>query len=246
MFRKITRLFGIIVLPLLVFAAGCAKAPEKGVIPGAEGLPPDKIVERLFAAFQFSEIEGAEKYFATEIPEDMASGFVKDFFSKHRVGEFRTKPLSVDKTNAVVKVSYIYTPKDPKTGEDAENAKKAIDSKQMQMVKEGEYWKIRRTGFKDFDQRMEKHLFMNCLNSVMDATIAEEKLRQARPTYSNSVGALMKYYKFDDAACKDMRIEDANKKTYMIIANTRNTVPCEITGNTDRHFPQRYEDCAGK
>ncbi|MFA6450744.1 MAG: hypothetical protein WCX65_14820 [bacterium] len=245
MLRKFAQMLGMVMLPVCLIIAGCAAPPEKGAIPGAENLPPNEMVDRLFAAIQFNELESAENYFTSQAPENLAKKFIADFAKTRAIGQFKTKTISVVKNKAVVKALYNYDKKDPKTGE-ITTTKKIEELKQFEMVKEGKYWKIRRTGFPAFDMKVEESLFYDCLNTVMDITIAEEKLHQRRPTYTDSIAALNKVYKINDAACANIRIEQAGKTTYWVVARSRNLIPCEITANTDKHSPMSFDECPTK
>jgi hypothetical protein len=245
MFRRFMILLGLIMFPVCLMTAGCSNAPDPNAIPGGESLQPKDIVDRLFAAFQFNDMTGAEKYFSSEMPGKVAKGFINDFSKTHAIAQFKTQIVSSNKTNAVVKVIYSYDRKDAKTGE-ITSPKKIVELKQMELVREDKYWKIRRTGFDKYDMKVEESLFYKCLNTVMDITIAEEKLHQRRPTYSNSMMALEKVYPIDESACADIRIEQQGKTAYWVIAHTRNYVPCEITGNTDKHSPAKFEECPGQ
>jgi hypothetical protein len=245
--RKLAKRLGWAALPVLIafVFCGCATKPAADKPAGMEKLTPDKVVERLFSSFQFADLAGVNELFSSVLPEKTVKEYVADFTGAHNVSEFKAKTVSSDKNDAVVKVIYRYSKKDPKTGV-VDYSKPVVELKRMELVKEGDYWKIRRVGIGKYDDMVEKALFYECLNAVMDATIAEEKVRQGRPTYTDSVSMLQKVFPVKDSACSEFRIQDAGKKSYMIVAETRNYTPCEITGNTDAHSPRRFEECTGK
>ncbi len=244
--KKLKR-FGMPVLAVIavLLMSGCSKQPAETKNAALKKLPPDKVVESLFSGYQMADLTKAGELFSKSLPEKIVSQYLNDFSSKRTISEFKTKTISSDMNSAYVKVLYRYNKKDPKTGEIDYN-KPVVETKQFELAKEDEYWKIRRFGEAKYDNEVEKIVFYDCLNAVMDATIAEEKYKQGNPTYTDRIAMLQELLPVNDSACEEMRIQDAGTKTYLIIAKTKNFVPCEITGNTDSHSPRRFEECPGK
>jgi hypothetical protein len=244
MFRSIACGVSIAILASCLFLAGCSNPPKPEEVPTAGEETPSKTVELLFSAFTFGDMTGTGKLFSKKIPSDMASKFTRDFFKKHAIDQFKPKVVSQDKKTAVVKVIYSYLPKDEK-GEPVDTAKKKVELKTMGLVKEGDSWKIRKTGFPDFDEKVEENIFYECMNIVMDVTIAEEKLRQLpdRDAYTNELALLNKILPINEAACKSISVTDADGQSYLVVATSRNTPPCNIEANTDMHKPEKFEDC---
>lgn len=242
--------FGIFVvlLPVCLLISGCSKkpSPEEEVLVSEAEAAPNKTLERLFTSLQFEDIEGAETNFSKQVPVELAKKFIGDFNKKRKLGEFKTLTSEKTKSTATVEFIYNYQEKDPKTGE--LDLKRIVERGEMFLVREGKEWKIRRTGNEDFDESVEKSLFYSCLSAVMDVTIAEEKLRlqPKRKSYSNNLAGLMKIYPINETACRSITIDEAGRRTYLVVAMTRNTKPCRIEANTDVHTPEKYEECLSR
>ncbi|HOX28691.1 MAG TPA: hypothetical protein PLQ76_05995 [bacterium] len=240
--KRFTLTGAVLSAVLLIFAAGCAPKTENKVDEQQTvKLAPAQVVEKLFSSLQSSQPEALNDLFASELSGRFSRKFYSEFTSDKSLGLFKAMLLNSDGKTASVKVIYNYLKKAPKTGELGD--KKIIDRRFMELVKEKGYWKIRRTGYELFDEEVEKNLFLKCLNTVMDITIAEEKIRQGRDTYSNSLATLLKVYPVNEKECKSILINNANDKSYLVTAVTRNYEPCTITGNTDVHSPERFEEC---
>ncbi|HOY62204.1 MAG TPA: hypothetical protein PLS19_06385 [bacterium] len=231
----------VFMIASLLVIAGCAQPKPTTPIPGAEDLPPDKIVDRLFSSFAFDDIAGADKYFSTRIPQKLAVDFISDFNSSKRVGRFKTFLVNDSGNEAEVKVIYNFSAMNAETG--MFETKKQVDTRHIKLLKESDYWKISSMGIEEFDQAVEKHMFMECLGAVLDAVVAQEKYRRGHDAYSGTIGSLVPLVSFDDAKCADMRVSNADASGYLIEAVTRNSKPCDIVADTDSYSPATYEEC---
>ncbi|HOO55817.1 MAG TPA: hypothetical protein PLN69_03275 [bacterium] len=251
MVRRYIRTAGLVIIGISVFFAGCSQKNDVKPIPGGMDLPPEKIVERLFSAFAFNDTEGVEKYFATDVPEDVVTDFIGEFISSRKVGKFKALPINVADDKAEVTIHYNFNQIDSETGKF--DKKKQVEKRDFSLVKQEGYWKIRTTGFESFDSEVESHLFKNCLSAALDVSLAQERYRQvvtqsstdgSIPAYTNMLAPLQEYADFNERACESISIEKADDSDYLIKAVTMNLTPCEIYVNREGYAPESYEECA--
>lgn len=233
-----------VAVAVLIALAGCAgkEEPDPRAVPGGEDFSPERIVERVMTALQMGDTAGMPAYFARDVDPKLVNDFIKNVNSEISVDRYKALPESSSDNKADVKVYYQYQAK--QDGVVPRGAKKQVAEKQFELVKEDDVWRVRRTGFEDFDRKVEERLFMQCLNSVMDATIAEEITRRLRGEYAGSIAALLKVMpELEEEACDELNIEKAGESSYLITAKTLNYDPCMIAANTDSYAPRSYREC---
>ncbi len=244
MSRSTTKFIMAITITAFIALAGCAQKEtlDARAIPGGKDFTPERIVERVFTAIQTGELTGIDAYFSAEITPGLVEEFVKNINSSMKIDKYKALPVSSDAKNAEVKILYRFIPK--VDGAFARRTKKQVSEKIFKLVKEDDIWRVRKTGFKDFDQKVESRIFMSCLESVMDAAIAEEKTRQMRGEYAASVAALLKVMPdLNEMTCEELNIEMTGESSYLITAKTLNSDPCLIVANTDSYAPKSYLEC---
>jgi len=233
-----------LILLLAAFIAGCSgggRDKQEEAKMRLTGLAPDKLVTQLFSTFQFADYDEAYIYFSKDISEKVIDGFLSWLREDRSIGRFWTALVHQDADTATVMVKYNYNPKNLDTGFIVRENK--VAETEIHLVKENGIWKVRSMGIEQFDKRAENDIFLGCLNAVMDATIAQEKIRMQRDSYTDNLASLLKTYSIDEMACEQITIEEAGEEDYLIGAVTRNMVPCIITANTDGYQPASYEEC---
>lgn len=226
----------------LVFSAGCAKEKPaaENANPEEELYSPVKVAELYLASYQFGQVESVAGYFSKELPADIVNKYISDFSKKYEVGRYKTKQLSADDTTAAVKVVYTYNEKGQIR---PVGTKPKYFDVTLKLVRENKVWKLRNTGSPATDKKIEENIFLKCLNTIMDITVAQEKVRSVKDSYSSSLAELMRVVPFDEFACNELSVSDADENGFNVVATTKNLVPCEIKGNTDEHFPMEYDEC---
>lgn len=231
----------LVVAAAIVFAvAGCAPEPPKTSIPGAELYSAEKIAGMYISSIQLNQLDNIELYFSKAVDPKIVKQSAQALYDSTQIGQFKSKQISGDKENALVEIVYNYSGKNADSGPTKD---KQYATLQMKMVKEDGSWKIRTTGIPETDQAIENQIFLQCLNTVLDATIAEERIRARTDVYSSRVTDLQRAVKFDDKNCSELTIGSADETSYQILAKTKNLKPCDITANTDIHTPETYQGC---
>ena len=239
--KKYSRLAVVL---LLAAAAGCSGGggdEEPAAVDRMSGMSPDKVVQKLFSEFQFANYDEAGMYFSESLSDETVVGFLDWLQENRTVGRFWTAVTKEGTEEAVVMVKYNYN---PKNNRGLITSQKEVDEIEIHLARENDVWKIRTLGIEAFDEHAERDVFLNCLNAVMDATIAQEKIRKERDAYSDSRAALMTAHPIDEFACREITIREAGEEDFLISAVTENLEPCEIIANTDEFQPATYEECA--
>ena len=244
--KSISRLTAIIVYFLsAVLLAGCSGKNNADMeIPEYLRQAPDKLVKQFMSDIQFQNIEKLDLYFSKEIPEKTRKSVGSIITGRKRIGRYETDlrtPVDGSREGQTVLVQLIYSFTDPEAAYGA--SKKTVEKTAVKLKLENGLWKIRTLGMREIDELIENDVFLDCLDAVMDATIAQEKVRFNKTSYASSIADLMKVYNINEMACDELTIEDAGAESYLLVAKTRNTVSCLITADTDSHKPESYEDC---
>lgn len=230
----------VLVAVIITTMAGCTQEKPQTSIPGAEIYSPEKIASMYISSLQMNQFENISLYFSKMVDGSIIDKYAKSFCDSVQVGQFKTKNISGDDNNATVQVVYNYTEKSASSSADMKKKYKTVT---MKLVKEDGIWKIRTTGIDDTDQAIEKEIFLECMNTVMDVTIAQEKIRSTKDVYSSSLSELLKVVAFKESQCSELSIDNADENSYLVKATTKNLKPCSITADTDSHHPEAYDEC---
>lgn len=225
---------------IIITLAGCAAEKPKTSIPGAELYSPEKIASMYISSLQMNQLENISLYFSKAVDPEIANKSAKSVADSIQIGQFKSKQISGDDNSASVQVVYNYV---EKSADLSASRKKKYSTVNMMMLKEDGVWKIRTTGLADADNEIEQRIFLQCLNTVLDVTIAQEQLRGGRDEYTSRLTELQKKINFDESACGELSVAHADESSFQIVAKTKNLKPCDITANTDSHTPESYQEC---
>ncbi len=232
----------------MLIIAGCSQAPPPispyaRDIPNGRAMSPERIADNLFAAIKYKDEEGVCRFFSSQVPDKVCEE-VQAIIEKKTIGWYHATPVEKRTDSATVKVSYEYSAQ--KAGGGKGDFVMAKSSMTFSLIPEDGVWKIRTTGIREIDEAANQYLFTKCLNTVLDASIGQEKYRYHNEKYSETVGQLVDQYpplKDSEKMCKSLRVEKAEIEQYEIIGIANTVPPCFITADQDGFTPQKYSAC---
>ncbi|MEW5944813.1 MAG: hypothetical protein AB1742_01310 [bacterium] len=230
----------LVYITMLIAAAGCSGGggKERGEFKEViEGGAPEKVVEKLFEELSFGGGKDYSELFSPLIPAQVREAFLDTFRTKREIVRFSATKDEGGGAEAKVTVKYIYYGK----GADAPS-KKQLGEEKLTLTRAEGAWRIRRLGGA-LDAKVEENIFFACLNTVMDASIAQEMYHGSSGRYAGTTAELGKFTDIDIGQCRELTIKSAGKKDYTIVASTLNFVPCSILAASEGVIPTKYGEC---
>lgn len=228
----------VLAFPLLF---GCS--PKEG----AKGEAPDDLdtpartVEYLFGAIRGDAGLDTASLFSSAIPADLASGYVGKFRSEKEVTMYNIAGIEESEETAEVAVKYFYYGKKIEK-DDVKLSSKELAEQRLTLNLEDGKWLIRFTG-EDFDDEVEERVFYDCLNAVMDATIAQELYFGSAGAYTPVLAELQDVHPFKTDRCEELKIESADEYDFRLTATTANLARCRIIATSEAVIPTKYSEC---
>lgn len=234
-------IFPVCVLVLALFLGCSQKEENQGETP--EDLDtPQKTIDYLFNAIRGDKGVNTASLFSSEVPAVLASDYVEKFRAGKEMTMFNMTGVEKQEETAKVTVKYFFYEKQV-GGDEVTVSSKQIGEQNLTLNLENGSWRIRFTG-DELDVKVEEKVFYDCLNAVMDATIAQELYFGSSGTYSPMIAELEDVMTVNPGRCREFKIENADEYDFMITATTLNREGCRLIATSEAVIPTKYSECS--
>lgn len=205
---------------------------------------PKKIMKKFFEGWKKKDKKILKPLFYSKIPAKIVDDYINELFSVETLLKYKiSKKVIYNDDLAEVKTKFLFMQVKPKNDlNDKEIAKKVQKSQNFILKQENSIWKIRQFD-ENWNKKIEEAIFLDCLDVLMDTSIALESFRKKHNTYTEDLELLDLTKKTNFSLCKTKPKIKTEKTKYLISAVTNNITYCEIVVTPSSYYPKSFDEC---
>ncbi len=205
---------------------------------------PPKVISKFFEGWKNRDRKLLKSLYYSKIPAKIVNEHIDELFSIEALLKYKvSKKVIYEDDLAKVKTKFLFMQVNSENKSTSEEvAKKVIKTQEFILKKENNIWKIRQFD-ENWNRKIESSIFLDCLEVLMDTSIALESFRKKNNSYTEDLELLEFNKKTNFSLCKTKPKIRADKTKYLISAITNNLTYCELTVSPSSYYPKSYEKC---
>lgn len=206
---------------------------------------PVKVMNKFFEGWKNKDKKLLKSLFYSKIPDKIVNDYINELFSIEVLLKYKiSKKVTYNDGLAEVKTKFLFMQVKPENNLiDKDIAKKVQKTQNFILKEENSIWKIRQFN-ENWDKKVEDAIFLDCLEVLMDFSIALESFRKKNNSYTEDLELLDFTKKPKFSFCKTIPKIKVEKTKYLISAITNNLTHCELIVTPSSYYPKSYDKCS--